>query len=123
VVGAVVIESEGWIAVEITLVDAVAAVRDELLVAAARGAAEDVHFVVDEVVLEFAVELREDRSANAGVKAWVVSAGAEGSGGRSDTHRVSVTLHPRGTDGGEVLVGGDDTRAEGPGDVSRHIGR
>ena len=108
---------------EIALVDAVAAVRDELLLAAARGVESDMHFAVGEVVLEFAVELREDRTVKAGIKAWVVSAGVDGSSGRGETHRVSVTLHPRAKDGGEVVISGNDSRAQGPGDVSGHLGR
>jgi hypothetical protein len=107
----------------IELADAVAAVRDELLEAAARGAGSDVRFGVGEVVLEFTVELREDSTAKAGIKAWVVTAGVEGSSGRADTHRVSVTLHPRSKSGGEVVIAGDVGRPHGPGDVSEHLGR
>jgi hypothetical protein len=109
---------------EIALVDAVAAVRDELMEAAARGAGSQVVFAVGEVTLEFTVELREDVTAKAGFKAWVISAEAGGGSGRSSGHRVSVTLHPRPRDGqGEVLIAGNGARAEGPGDVSGHLGR
>jgi hypothetical protein len=68
-------------AVEIELVDAVAAMRDELLTAAAQGAGQEIAFVVGPIEMEFAVELRADAKAKAGFKAWVVSAGVEGGAG------------------------------------------
>ena len=108
---------------EIALVDAVTAVRDELLEAVARRPERGVTFAVGEVVLEFEVELRQDTTARAGFKAWVVSGGAERSTGRGSTHRVSVTLTPHMAGRGPVLIAGDERRGEGPGDVSRHIGR
>jgi hypothetical protein len=109
--------------VEIALVDAVAVVRDELLAAAARGTGAQVEFAVGEVVLEFEVELRKDTTTKAGFSAWVVSGDWERSGGRGSTQRVSVTLHPRSKGGGDVLIAGDEGRADGPGDVGGHIGR
>ena len=108
---------------EVPLVDAVAVVRDELMEAARRGVGEELSFSVDEVVLEFAVELREDFSAKAGFKAWVVSGEAGKSSENGQTHRVSVKLTPHSPGGGEWLVGGDPDRPEGPGDVSGHLGR
>lgn len=109
---------------EIELADAVAAVRDELLRAAARGTGQPVRFLVGPIELEFAVELRQDTKAKAGFKAWVVSGDAEGGLSRGRTHRVSMTLTPVGPDGREVLVSGDPARSvDGPGDVSDTIGR
>ncbi|MEU7824822.1 trypco2 family protein [Catellatospora sp. NPDC049133] len=109
---------------KIALADAVAAVRDELLEAATRAAGSDVAFMVREVQLEFSVELRQDATSKAGFTAWVVSADAGASVGRSSAHRVSVTLNPRRHDGhDEWLITGDDQRPEGPGDVSGHLGR
>jgi Trypsin-co-occurring domain 2 len=109
--------------VEIALVDAVAAVRDELVEAVARRPRGGVVFEVGEVVLEFEVELRQDTSVRAGFKAWVVSADAERTVGRGSTHRVSVTLAPHSAGRGPVLVAGDEGRGEGPGDVSGRVGR
>jgi len=109
--------------VEISLVDAVAAMRDELLEAAAKGTGRDLVFAVGEVVLEFTVELRQDLTARAGFKAWVVTADGEHSAGRGTTQRVSVTLNPRLAAGGDVEIAGDPGRAEGPGDVSGRLGR
>lgn len=108
---------------EIALADAVEAVRVELLVAADRGVGSEVRFAVGEVVLEFAVELREDRDAQAGFRAWVLTAQAQRSTSRADTHRVSVRLIPQAADGVRMLIAGDPQRPEGPGDARSHIER
>ncbi|WP_336159983.1 trypco2 family protein [Amycolatopsis sp. VC5-11] len=108
---------------EIELADAVASVRDELLEAAGRGAGAGVVFVVGPVELEFAVELRRDAKVKAGFKAWVVSGDAEGGVARGRTHKVKVTLTPRASGGGDLLVAGEKDRQAGPGDVSGPVGR
>ncbi|MEU0924531.1 trypco2 family protein [Streptomyces malaysiensis] len=87
---------------EIELADAVAAVRDELLEAAARGVGQDLAFKVGPVQLEFTVELRADAKAKAGFKAWVINT-------------------PQRPDGSDLLVHGDPSRQQGPGDVSGRI--
>jgi hypothetical protein len=107
--------------VEIELVQAVAAVRDELLEAAARGVGQELAFKVGPVELEFTVELRADAKARAGFKAWVVSGEVEAGVARGRTHRVKVTLTPQQPGGGDLLVHGSADRPEGPGDVSGHI--
>lgn len=106
---------------DIELGDAVAAVRDQLLDAAARGAGEDVRFVVGPIELSFEVELRADAKAKGGFKAWVVTGGVEAGGSRARKQKVTVTLTPKNRGGGDVLVGSDERR--GPGDVSEHVGR
>jgi Trypsin-co-occurring domain 2 len=106
---------------DIELADAVAAVRDELLAAAASGVGQEVEFVVGPIELEFAVELRKDAKTKAGFKAWVVSGDVEAGASRTERHRVTVSLTPRRAGGADLLVSGD--RPDGPGDVSEHIGR
>ncbi|MFI9342157.1 trypco2 family protein [Streptomyces sp. NPDC052773] len=107
--------------VKIELADAVAALRDELLAAHARGAGAEIAFDVGPIEMEFAVELRHDAKGNGGFKAWVVTAGAEASAGRTRTHRVTVTLTPRRADGRDLPIHGDPDRPQGPGDVSARI--
>ncbi|HEY3605863.1 MAG TPA: trypco2 family protein [Pseudonocardiaceae bacterium] len=107
---------------DIELADAVAVVRDELLVAAARATDQALEFVVGPIEVEFAVELRQDAKAKAGFKAWVVSADAEAGVSRARTHRVTVSLTPRRAGGGDLLVS-TSARSDGPGDVSEHLGR
>ncbi|WP_327681814.1 trypco2 family protein [Kitasatospora sp. NBC_00458] len=106
---------------DIPLVDAVAAVRDELMAAAARGAGQDVVFAVGPVEMEFEVELRADAKAKAGFKLWAVGAETEAGVSRGRTHRVSFTLTPRSAHGGDLLISGSPDRPDGPGDTSRRI--
>ena len=108
---------------EIELADAVAALRDELLVAAGRGAGEQIAFTVGSIELEFAVELRADAKAKAGFKAWVVSVEAETSAARTRTHRVTITVTPRRPDGGDLLISGAAGEPLTTADAEAHVGR
>jgi len=108
--------------VDIPLVEAVAAVRDELISAAAAGGEHpELVFAVGPVEMEFEVEIRADAKAKAGFRLWAVGADAEAGVSRGRTHRVSFTLAPRRADGGDLLVGGDSGRPAGPGDTSGRI--
>ncbi|QXE32951.1 hypothetical protein KQY30_00215 [Streptomyces sp. GMY02] len=106
---------------DIPLVDAVAAVRDELLEAASRGAGQDVVFAVGPVEMEFEVELRADAKAKAGFKLWAVGAETEAGVSRGRTHRVAVTLTPRNAQGGDLLISGSADRPAGPGATGDRI--
>ncbi len=105
---------------KIELADAVAAVRDSLVEAARRGEGQDVTFDVGPIELEFLVEIRHEARGRAGVRAWVVTADAEGSAARSRSHRVMVTLTPRRGDGPvRIVAQGRDAAADAaPGDDS-----
>ncbi|MDU0304875.1 MULTISPECIES: trypco2 family protein [unclassified Streptomyces] len=107
---------------DIPLVKAVAAVRDELIAAAALGGDHpDVVFAVGPVEMEFEVEMRADAKAKAGFRLWAVGAETEAGVSRGRTHRVSFTLTPRSARGGDLLVSGDSGRPSGPGDASGRI--
>lgn len=106
---------------EIGLADAVAAVRDELLEAAARGTGQEIAFAVGPVEMEFEVELRADAKAKAGFRVWAVTANAEAGVSRGQTHRVSFTLAPKNAAGGDLLINGHTDRAAGPGDVKGRV--
>ncbi|WP_406354852.1 hypothetical protein OHB56_20260 [Streptomyces sp. NBC_01635] len=107
---------------DIPLVKAVAAVRDELIAAAALGGDHpDVVFAVGPVEMEFEVEVRADAKAKAGFRLWAVGAETAAGISRGRTHRVSFTLTPRSTHGGDLLVSGDSDRPAGPGDTSGRI--
>ncbi|MEU5164477.1 trypco2 family protein [Streptomyces sp. NPDC020875] len=102
----------------IDLADAVDAVRAQLVTAAARANGSPVRFEVDGIELEFTVELRRDTTGGGRVRAWVVDAGAERTTGTGRTHRVAVTLTPRGAGTNDSwLVGNDDL------DISADFGR
>jgi hypothetical protein len=76
----------------IELADAVQAVRDELITAAARSAGQDVVFEVGDIELEFTVELKKEGGGGLKVKAYVFEAGVDAAAGSTSTHRVAVTL-------------------------------
>lgn len=92
---------------EIQLADAVAAIRDQLSEAAARGKDSDVIFEVGPLELEFTVELRKDAHAHGGIRALVVTAGTDAEAGRTRTHRVCVTLQPGTRTGGRLRISAD----------------
>ncbi|MFC1408029.1 trypco2 family protein [Streptacidiphilus sp. N1-12] len=106
---------------EIGLSDAVAAVRDELLEAVARGAGQPIAFAVGPVEMEFEVELRADARAKAGFRVWAVTAEAEAGVARGRTHRVKFHLTPKSPQGGDLLVHGAAHRPAGPGDLSGRL--
>lgn len=108
---------------EISLAAAVAAVRDELLKAAAQGAGSEVRFAVGEITLEFEVVLKEDATSKVGFSPWVVAGERSRVKEHADTHRVSLKMSPRTAVGGDVWVTGDEGRAEGPGVVDGRLGR
>ncbi|MBE3008891.1 hypothetical protein IL992_06775 [Microbispora sp. NEAU-D428] len=81
---------ESWVG----LAEAVKGVRAELAEAMAAGEGERLRFDVGPVELEFVVELRRDAEAKAGVKVWVVEAGASGTLSRGTTHTLKVVLNP-----------------------------
>jgi hypothetical protein len=93
---------------DIDLTRAVAAVRDQLMEAAAQGGDERIRFAVGPIQLEFTVELRIDVTAKAGVRAWIFNADASAGRSSAHTHKVSLTLTPRDAEsGGEILVGNE----------------
>lgn len=92
---------------DLELAEAVEAIRNELLNAAARGAGNDVTFQVGPIQMEFTVELRRDVRARGGIKAYVLSGEVDAGRSRTRTHRVSFTLEPRRADGDPLLVAAD----------------
>lgn len=104
---AVVLPMAIGVVMEIELADAVAALRDELLAASAKGVGAGLNFEVGPIELSFEVELRRDAKAKAGFKAWVVTGDAEAGAGHTRKHRVTLTLTPKSPGGGGVLVGSD----------------
>ncbi|MBG0567813.1 trypco2 family protein [Actinoplanes aureus] len=107
---------------DIELTKAVAALRDELLEAAQAGDGQQLTFVVGPVEMEFAIELRADVKAKAGFKAWVVNTEVSGGVNRGSTHKVKVTLTPKGADGGDLLISTRDAAPIAPVPDS-HLGR
>ncbi|MFF7148024.1 hypothetical protein OHN99_16250 [Streptomyces jietaisiensis] len=74
---------------------AIAAVREQLKEAASEAAADDIQFEVENLEIEFQVEIRQDDKAKVGAKAWVLNTGVEIGESRSDCHRVKINLKPK----------------------------
>ncbi|GAA2779557.1 hypothetical protein GCM10010441_00250 [Kitasatospora paracochleata] len=100
---------------KVELADAIEAIRQELLDAAARGAGQPIQFEVGPVQLEFTVELKKDARAKGGVKAWVLSGDLEAGVAHGRVHKVSVTLNPRqaGTTDNPLVGNPDQGSADG----------
>ncbi|WTW98777.1 hypothetical protein OG216_37955 [Streptomycetaceae bacterium NBC_01309] len=99
---------------QIELADAVEAVRNGLLEAAARGNGSPLGFVVGPIQMEFTVEIRREQGGRGGVKAWVASGEAHRTDSQAAYHRVQFELTPHDTrTGGSYLVGSEE-----PADVS-----
>lgn len=105
---------------EIELADAVAALRDELLTAAAKGVGAGMNFEVGPIELSFEVELRRDAKAKAGFKAWVVTGDVEAGAGHTRKQRVTMTLTPKSPGGGGVLVNSDQQQRAAPSTDEEH---
>ncbi|MGW5216188.1 trypco2 family protein [Streptomyces sp. NPDC004051] len=80
---------------EISIAEAVEHLRAQLVAAA--GNHTGPRFEVGPVELEFSVEMRREGKGKAGLRAWVVSAGAEASVAKASVHRVKLVLTPKDT--------------------------
>lgn len=90
---------------QIGLKEAIEAVRAELIGAMHSGAQEEIQFRVGSVQLEFQVAVTKEADGKAGVRFWVVEAGASGKLSSAATHTVRVALDPVTRDGRQVAVG------------------
>jgi hypothetical protein len=85
----------------IGLAEAIGRVRAELEDARVRGEGQELQFRLDEVTLEFAVELKREGGVDAGIKLWVVSVGAKGGVSSAHTNKVTVKMVPQVKSGAE----------------------
>lgn len=95
--------------VPIPLASAIRVLRAELQEAVRSGAGEELRFALGPVELELQIEAASEGGGEAGIKFWLLSAGAKGSRSSQSSHTLRLTLTPvrAGTDGGEhhdVLV-------------------
>ncbi|MFC4503522.1 MULTISPECIES: trypco2 family protein [Streptomyces] len=87
--------------IDIDLVSAVQALRTQITEAARTAPGSDIRFQVGPIELEFTVALTRDKTVKGGVKAWVVTADAEGKWSTATTHRVKLNLTPVSASTGE----------------------
>jgi hypothetical protein len=99
-------DQKAWV----DLAEAVRAVRAELRRAIDEGADEQPRLRVEQLEMEFAVELEREISGETKVNVWVVNAGGTLRRRRLGTHVLRVTLKPETESGDEVVI---HSRAEG----------
>ncbi|MEU6402320.1 trypco2 family protein [Streptomyces sp. NPDC046985] len=92
----------------IDLAEAIKAVRLQLKEASANAEQDQMQMDVDSLEMEFTVEVRRDRKISGGVKAWVISTGADTTHVTSGTHRVKISLKPKMRITGESVKVGDE---------------
>jgi hypothetical protein len=90
---------------DVQLSDAIGQVRRELVMAIEQGQDSAVAFRAGPVELEFEVAFEATAGVDAGVRVWVISAGAKGEARRSGSHRLKVTLTPVDRQGKDKLIG------------------
>lgn len=90
---------------EIGLTEALRGLRAELIESMAEADGQEVQFRLGPVDVEFQVALQETVAGEAGVKFWVVNAGAKASDSTTTTHTVRIQLNPATKDGLEVWTG------------------
>ncbi|MDT0612029.1 trypco2 family protein [Streptomyces lancefieldiae] len=85
------------------LADAVGLLRDQILEARRRAGTSEVRFEIDNVTVEFELELARSRAAGGELRFGVVGVNGKGESSERKTHRVSLALLPR-TGGGPVEI-------------------
>jgi len=91
-------------AARIPLAAAVKALREQLLEAMRVGAEKDLKFALGPIEMEFDIVASWTGDVHAGVKFWVVDAGAKGTRASEATHRLKLTLQPVSVAGGDVSI-------------------
>ncbi|MGX1562884.1 trypco2 family protein [Streptomyces sp. NPDC055506] len=96
----------------VELTAAVQGLRDQLIASVESSNGQSIRFEVEEINLEFSVELRRDANVKAGFKAWVVSSDAQVGVARSATHKISVKLRPKNFEDGQPVEIGSSVEVD-----------
>ncbi|MGP3972178.1 trypco2 family protein [Streptomyces sp. 6N223] len=87
------------------LAEVIRQVRQELTQAREDGEGTPLRFAVQQVSLEFAVQLHRTGDGRAGLRIGVLTAEVGGGAARDTTHRIQVELRPEDEDGGMWRAG------------------
>lgn len=79
----------------VELSEAVSAIRGELMKALDEADGQPIRFGVQNIELEFSVDVRRSATAGGAVKAWVVSLDAKGERETTTGNRLKVMLTPQ----------------------------
>lgn len=77
---------------KIGLVEAIDALRSELVAAVEKAQGQDIQFPINSVQLEFQVGVTWEAEAKAGAKFWVLELGASGSYANESVQKVTLNL-------------------------------
>jgi len=90
---------------KIGLKEAIEALRIELSESIQASVDKSLRFEVEQINLEFQVEVEKSAEATGGISFWVVNIGGGGSLSSTNTHTVNMQMKPVNNDGGPVLTG------------------
>ncbi|MFC8506897.1 trypco2 family protein [Streptomyces sp. NPDC057411] len=97
---------------QVELTAAVQGLRDQLMSSMEAADGQRVRFEVDEITLDFSVEVRRDATAKAGFKAWLVTGDAQVGVARNAVHKVSVKLKPKDSANGAAIEIGNQAEVD-----------
>lgn len=89
----------------IGLKEAIEALRVELSESIQASVDKSLHFEVEQINLEFQVEIEKSGEASGEISFWVAKLGAKGTLSSTNTHTVNLQIKPVGSDGSPVLTG------------------
>jgi hypothetical protein len=89
----------------IGLHEAIAALRAELIESVVASHRERLRFEVEEITMEFQLEVERSAEAKGGIKFWVVELSTGGTVKDKDVHKVVTRLKPVRADGKPILTG------------------
>jgi NTP-dependent ternary system trypsin peptidase co-occuring protein len=98
---------------KIELVEAIRALRRELIKAQQGQEDKEILFQVEDIDLEMKFEVSKSAGAEAGIKFWLVSLGGKGDLTSATTHTVRLKLRAITPQGGDIQVQ-DQTQTERP---------
>lgn len=79
---------------ELGLVDVLDELRRELVLAAQRASAEELHFPVEKITVQLQLGVTHSTDLNAGVKFWVLGMGGSHEYARESAHTIIIELGP-----------------------------
>ncbi len=93
----------------IELADAIRQLREQLAAAVIEGKDERLRFGLEAIELE--LQVTATKKGTAGLKLWLIEAGAEGEIAKESVQKVKLVLKPEWLGGGDVKIAAEGTRA------------
>jgi hypothetical protein len=89
---------------DVTVADAIKALRADLEDAQQEGEGGKVRFLAKSVEVELAIVLKDEVKAGAGLKAWFVDLSAKGKASDENSHKIKLVLEPVDSRGRPTMV-------------------